>query len=177
MQPVQWQSIKNYSRVDFAYPDNLDHSIIAALDQFTAQTGLHAKILDDYRSYTASNPNSRHAFGDAVDVYFPGQDSLRVLAAAENSGLFDGIGVYLNERNAVSFHFDKRGSKARWGAFVEPVESTAGIVERRNEYTTLDAVVQKIQNLTGQVIQVVKKNPAVTAAVVVIVALMLLSKR
>lgn len=175
MQPVNWSAIRNYTRSDFAYPDKLDNSIIAALDRFTISTGFKAKILDDYRAYTVGNPNSRHAFGDAVDVYFPGADSLAVLAAAENSGLFDGLGIYLNDRQAVSFHFDKRGSKARWGAFVGPAQGAAG--ERSNTYTTLQAVVDKVQQLTGQVYELVKKNPIPAAALVIVLALLWLSKK
>lgn len=175
MQPVQWSTISNYSRQDFAYPDKLDNSIIQALDTFTSSTGFQAKILDDYRQYTAGNPNSRHAYGDAVDVYFPGYDSLKVLAAAESSGLFDGLGVYLNERNGVSFHFDKRGTKARWGAFVGPAQGATG--ERANTYTTLQAVVDKIGQVTGQLYETVKKNPTPAAALVIVLALLWLSKR
>lgn len=174
MQPVQWSNVRNYSRVDFAYPDKLDNSIVAALDRFTATTGFKAKILDDFRAYTAGNPNSRHAWGDAVDVYFPGADSLAVLAAAESSGLFDGLGIYLNERGAVSFHFDKRGSRARWGAFVGPAQSETG--DRSNTYTTLQAVVDRVQRLTGQVVETVKKNPTI-AALVVVLGLLWLAKR
>lgn len=157
--PINWNSVQNYKRSDFAYPDKLQLSIVDSLDRFTSQTGLKAQILDDYRAYTPGNPDSRHAHGDALDLFFPGKDPLGVLAAAEGSGLFDGIGIYLNERGAVSFHFDKRGSRARWGSLITPELTAAGEPIRKNNYTTLEAVVAKISELTGRAIETVKKNP------------------
>jgi hypothetical protein len=149
--PVSWLSITHYFREDFTYPGRLDHSIVAALDRFTNIVGCKALILDDWRPYDEKNPNSRHAFGDALDVVFPGIDPLKILALAKSSGLFDGIGIYLNERNAVSFHFDKRGTSASWGAFIQPaVDSETGKAIRQNVYVTMADVVGKIETFAGR---------------------------
>lgn len=174
---IDWKNLKNYSRSDFAYPDKLQDSIVSALDLFTSQTGLKAVILDDYRPYDPSNPNSRHGFGDALDLFFAGKDPLAVLAAAENSGRFDGIGIYLNEKGAASFHFDKRGSKARWGSFVTSERSSTGEEIRKNNYTTLEAVVAKIGELTGRALETVKKNPVPILLTLAAIVLLMSSKR
>lgn len=170
---INWESVKNYKRSEFSAPDLLQNSIIDSLDLFTSQTGLKAQILDDYRAYTPGNPDSRHAHGDALDLFFPGKDPLGVLAAAENSGLFDGIGIYLNERGAVSFHFDKRGYKARWGSLITPEISGSGQVIRKNNYTTLEAVVAKVGELTGRAVETVKKNPILIFAALGILLLLM----
>ena len=168
--PVSWLGLAHYFREDFTYPDRLDHSIVAALDRFTALVGQKALILSDWRPYDEKNPNSRHAFGDALDVVFPGIDPLKVLPLAQSSGLFDGIGIYLNERNAVSFHFDKRGHSASWGAFIKPaVDPVTGKAIRENVYVTMADVVEKIETLAGRVYgataeMVKKKNDSDSAA-------------
>jgi len=161
--PVSWLSITHYFREDFTYPDRIDHSIVAALDRFTNTVGIKALILDDWRPFDAKNPSSRHNVGDALDVVFRGIDPLKILALAKSSGLFDGIGIYLNERNAASFHFDKRGQSASWGAFIQPsVAPDTGKVIRENIYVTMAEVVRRIETLAGRVVgattELVKKK-------------------
>lgn len=180
--PVQWPTIRNYQQSDFSFPDKLEHSIIAALDRFTDLIGRKGAILSDYRAFTAGNPNSRHGKGDAVDVAFTGADPVAILQAAENSGLFDGIGIYLNERGAVSFHFDKRGTRARWGALIAPVtDPDTGVVSRVNSYTTLDAVLDKVKALASAGVEVVtetvKKKPILVVIGLALIILLLSRKQ
>jgi hypothetical protein len=119
---------------------------VQALDAFIGIVKIRPDILSDYRPWTASNPNSQHAKGLAIDVAFGALNPLDTLAAAESSGLFDGIGIYRNEKGAVSFHFDKRGSKARWGGIIShPVDPDTGKTTKRIDYVTIQAVIDLIK--------------------------------
>lgn len=170
MNSSQWQTIKNFTPGDFNHPDKIELSIVSALDKFTTLIGVKPDVLSDVRDLDPARPGSQHPKGTAVDVYFPGLDSMRVLDDAEQSGLFDGIGLYVNERGVISFHFDTRGERARWGALITPGTSQSGAPVRNYEYTTLD-----------RVIEFVKKKPEVIAgagiAVLLFLALLLIPKR
>lgn len=137
----EWQSLKHFSPANVPESDKLQFSILKALDDFTERFGVAPLFLDTWRPYKAGSP-VWHNSGIAVDVSYPNRDPLQVLQAAESSGLFDGIGIYRNEAGAVSFHFDKRGYRARWGAEIthEPDPST-GLSVQKNAYTTLENIV------------------------------------
>lgn len=189
---MEADKLLNYQPNDFLHPDKLTPGILQALDRFAEIVGQKGTILSDWRPYDPENPNSRHNFGDAIDITYPGADPLEVLRLAQDSGLFDGIGIYLNENKATSFHFDKRGHAARWGALITPaVDPDTGQTFRKYEYTTLDrvvdrvkaglsSVVQAVAEVGGQIveatgeaaggaIQYVKKKPTTTAVVLLLV--------
>lgn len=144
--PLEWAALSFLKKTDFQSPDQLQLSIVNALDTFIGQLKLKPDILSDYRPWTASNPNSQHSRGLAIDVAFGALNPLDTLAAAEKSGLFDGIGIYRNEKGAISFHFDKRGSKARWGGIItHPLDPDTGQTSKQIEYVSLQAVIDLIK--------------------------------
>jgi hypothetical protein len=146
MTPLEWAQLSFLKRSDFSSPDNLQLSIVKALDTFIGQLKVKPDILSDYRPWTASNPNSQHSRGLAIDVAFGALNPLDTLSAAEKSGLFDGIGIYRNEKGAISFHFDKRGSKARWGGVItHPVDPDTGKTSKQIDYVSLQAVIDLIK--------------------------------
>ena len=98
-------------------------------------------ILSDYRE----GDKGQHGLGKAVDVYWPDLDPLEVLEYVMGLNIFGGIGIYLNEKGAVSFHFDIRshkadGSIATWGCFITHPNG-----KKCMNYTTMDAVVKRIK--------------------------------
>lgn len=136
-----WLTIKNFSPATIPDSEKMDISIVKALDAFTSAYGVAPVFIDTWRPFVAGNP-VWHNQGIAVDVAYPGRDPLDVLQAAESSGLFDGIGIYRNELGAVSFHFDKRGYRARWGAEItHKVDPATGKTVQNNAYTTLESIV------------------------------------
>lgn len=183
----------NYESTDFNYPEKLNPELLRALDRFTETIGRKGTILSDWRDYDPVNPNSKHFTGDAIDVTFPGTDSVAILHAAQESGLFDGIGIYLNEVGAVSFHFDKRKHPARWGAFITPaVDPDTGESFRKYEYTTLDrvldrvtlgltSIVEAVAETGGEaietVVEEVKKKPTTALVLVLLGVALLLSRK
>jgi len=144
--PLEWAQLSFLKRTDFVSPDKLELSIVKALDGFIDVMKLKPDILSDYRAWTASNPNSQHSRGLAIDVAFGALNPLDTLAAAEKSRLFDGIGIYRNEKGAVSFHFDKRGSQARWGGVItHSADPDTGKAVKIIEYVSLQAVIDLIK--------------------------------
>ena len=120
MASTNWNSLKMLDRRAFNYPDSMHDSILTSLDLFSLQIDSVPLMLDDYRP---GDPR-QHGLGRAVDVTYPDRDSLFVWNAALDSQLFSGLGIYLNEAGAVSFHFDTRVDRtgenpARWGSFIE----------------------------------------------------------
>jgi len=123
MKLSDWQIVKNLESSDFKYPEALELSIVRALDGFINIIGSKPVVLSDYRTYDPKNPNSQHARGKAVDTTWPGADPVVVWEKALASGLFGGLGVYINPEKAVSFHFDTRPKKAdgsvyKWGGII-----------------------------------------------------------
>jgi hypothetical protein len=135
---VNWSDsqLRFFKPTDFRFPDKLEHDTVLSLDYFSQIIGTKAVVISDWRSYDEANPNSQHPLGKAVDVVFPEQtDSEYVYNEALASGLFGGVGIYVNEYGAVSFHLDVRSELATWGG----VYSQVGM-ERAVRYTTADAV-------------------------------------
>lgn len=137
---VNWSDIVLFTPDDFRFPDKLEHDIVNALDAFCLMIGTKAVVISDWRFYNEANPNSQHPLGKAVDVVFPGRtDSAYIYNQALESGLFGGVGIYTNERNAQSFHLDTRSELATWGGIYSQVGA-----ERAVRYTTADAVLALI---------------------------------
>lgn len=166
----QWQSLKHFSPANVPDSDKLEFSILKALDDFTSRLGTFPQFIDTWRPFKSGSP-VWHNSGIAVDVAYPGMDPLQVLQAAESSGLFDGVGIYRNEAGAVSFHFDKRGYRARWGAEItHSVDPDTGRSVQSNAYTTLENIVALLT----------KKKVLLTGGglvVILAVLLLLLKKR
>lgn len=140
----QWMQIKNFTPADIPDSDKMQFSIVQALDRFTDRLGVKPVFLDTWRPAQAGAP-VWHNSGIAVDVAYYSVNPLGVLQEAESSGLFDGIGIYRNEAGAVSFHFDKRGYRARWGAEITHViDPDTNKTVQKNAYTTLENIVALI---------------------------------
>lgn len=146
----QWSLLRYYRPGDFRHPDNLDFSVVNALDILTANLGVKAQILSDWRQFSPERPGSQHPLGRAIDVTWPGLDTLKTLQAIKSSRLFTGFGLYRNEKGAHSFHLDTRTDRdpmapATWGALIyrQPDPET-GLPVRATEYTSLDHIVRFI---------------------------------
>ena len=145
----------------FRYPEKMNVQIINALDQFVGQVGSKPQILSDYRP----NDPRQHGIGNAVDTVWNGVDPLGVWNKALASQLFSGLGIYINEKNIVSFHFDVRPDRhpsnpAIWGdkiAYVyDPILKDH---VRRDEYTTASTI-----------IDILKKNSLIAIAAILLFA-------
>jgi len=147
----QWASLRWYRKSDFSHPDNLDWSVVTALDQLSTKLGQKATVLSDYRPTDTKFPNSQHLVGRAIDVSFPGLDSLQVLGVIRSSRLFSGFGLYTNDQNVQSFHVDTRTARtvdnpATWG---DVIDHSTG--KRVDSYTSLDAVINLVKKNAGTI--------------------------
>lgn len=144
----QWRSLLYLKTTDFSYPNNLDFSIVQALDRFISKVGGRPQILDDYRPMAS---DSQHSVGRAIDAYWPGFDALQINDKAIQSHLFSGIGIYVNDAGVASHHFDTRidrntSSPAIWGGVItHPLNTNTGTHERLTEYTTMEKVLDMIK--------------------------------
>lgn len=156
----QWAGFRDVKRAWFKYPDQMEFSIVSALDRFIGLLGSEPIVLSDYRP----NDPKQHGRGLAADTIWPSEpDPLRVWELARASKLFTGLGVYLNDSGKVSFHFDRRTDRtpddpALWGDFIShPFDPDLDDFVRVDDYTTADAVLAVLE----------KKSPALTLVVVV----------
>jgi len=147
----QWDNLLHLQPSYFQYPNEMDFSIVSALDRFIELAGSMPLNLSDYRP---GDPR-QHGLGRAIDTTWPNRDPLEIWNLARQSHLFSGLGIYLNDRGVVSFHFDTRADRAPddpalWGDFITHSfdESTNSNV-RQDEYT-----------IAASVIDVIKKNKA-----------------
>jgi len=107
-------------------------------------------ILDDYRP---GDPR-QHGQGTAIDTTWPGADPVGLYNLAVGSRLFNGIGIYLNEKEQVSFHFDTRADRtpdnpALWGDFITyPYNPDTKTHVRRDEYTSAQMVIDVLKKKT-----------------------------
>lgn len=147
----QWNLLKHYRPGDFRHPDKLDFSVVNFLDILTANLGLKAQILSDWRPFSPERPGSQHPLGRAVDVTWPGLDTLKTLQVIKSSRLFTGFGLYRNEKGAYSFHLDTRTDRdpmtpATWGALIyRQPNPKGGEPIRTTEYTSLDHLVRFVK--------------------------------
>lgn len=145
---AEWSSLIYLEPSDFKRPDGLQFSIVRALDRFIGKIGSRPEVLSDYRP---DDPLT-HGDGLAVDTFWPGVDSLRVYNKAINFPAFNGVGVYINELGAVSFHFDTRSKTIRteepdrWGGVItHPLNTATGQYVRRTEYVAASTVLDMIK--------------------------------
>jgi len=133
----------------FKYPDHLDFSVVWALDSFIRDylKGAPVVILSDYRP---GDPK-QHGLGRAVDFTVPGMDSLSVWTSLRAARLFSGLGIYLNDLGAVSFHVDTRldvsvNTPDTWGDFItHPFDPDLGEHVRKDQYTTAELVIATVK--------------------------------
>jgi len=142
-----WQLIKNFEPTEFDNPEKMELSIVGALDRLVSILNIKPVILSDYRPFNPDKPNSQHAYGKAIDVTWPDADSVSIYDKAVNSGLFGGVGVYVNEKGYVSFHLDSRpkkadGSIATWGGVI-----TRPSGQKKIEYTGASVVLNMIPKI------------------------------
>jgi hypothetical protein len=139
----QWKSLLYFRPSDFKKPEGLRFSIVSALNRFVGQIGSRPVILSDYRP---GDPKT-HGQGMAIDTSWPGVDPLVVHKKAMANPEFGGVGVYVNELGAASFHFDTRQTTIRdygpdrWGGIItHPLDAATGEHVRRTEYVGANIV-------------------------------------
>jgi hypothetical protein len=150
MAAVDWKTLLYLKPADFHFPDRLQSSVVVALDRFIGQIGSRPVILSDYRP-DDYHPAGQHGQGLAIDTTWPGHEPLDIWSKAVSCRLFSGLGIYVNEVGAVSFHFDNRldrlvNDPALWGAVItHPLDRYSGQHLQLNEYTTADVIVDIIK--------------------------------
>lgn len=145
----QWSSLVHLGPSDFQRPDGLQYGIVKALDQFISRIGSKPVILSDYRP---GDPKE-HGHGLAIDTTWPGQDALYIRSQAMNNWPnFTGVGLYINEQGAVSFHFDqrqdtiRRSAPDRWGGIItHPFDEATGAHKKIIDYVGMDVVVDLVK--------------------------------
>jgi hypothetical protein len=152
---AEWNSLIYLKPEDFSgkNPDGLRFSILQKLDRFIHTVGSRPVILSAYRP---GDPKA-HGYGEAIDTTWPGQDPLKINQMALDSGLFKGVGIYVNEIGAASHHFDDWDKRtgtdpATWGGIItHPIDSTSGQHVRVTQYVTMTDVVTIIKKKLWQV--------------------------
>lgn len=144
----QWNSLLHLKPSDFKKPDGLHLSIVTALDQFIGHIGSRPIILSDHRP----GDTRTHGEGRAIDTAWPGVDSELLYAEALKFPLFKGIGIYINEQGATSFHFDTRTATQRdygpdrWGGVIShPLDSRTGENVRQTAYVAAETVLSMVK--------------------------------
>ncbi len=144
---AQWNSLLYLKRSDFRYPDAMQPEPVQFLDQLTGIIGSRPQILSDYRP---GDPR-QHGQGKAIDTAWPGQDSERILNAIRTQKVWCGIGIYINDQGAVSFHTDTRSDRhpenpATWGGLIShPFDANTGQNKKVIDYTTLARVLDVVK--------------------------------
>jgi len=147
MNSHEWESLIHLKPSMFQYPDKVKFSVVHALDQFVGIIGSKPVIISDYRP---GDPK-QHGKGLAIDTVWSGIDALTLWGKAIGSKLFNGLGIYLNEKGAISFHFDKRTERtpdnpARWGCFItHPYDPETATHVRADEYTTAEIIISELK--------------------------------
>lgn len=125
----------------YHYPDKVDDRAKRYLDVLIYVLNAEPIILSDFRE---GDPKE-HGKGHAIDTTWPTVPPLHVLEVSKDLNLWGGLGIYINEIGAASFHHDIRphkpdGSIAKWGCLITPGES-----KRNYNYTTMERVVEMIK--------------------------------
>lgn len=144
---TQWAGLINLKPSMFSGPQGMQPAILLIFDRFVSMVGSQPVILSDYRP---NDSDSQHRFGLAIDAYWPGKDPLSIWNLARGAGLFSGLGIYLNDKNVVSFHFDARTDRtpekpALWGDFISHENG-----QRKDNYTTAEAVLNVLGNVSSK---------------------------
>lgn len=128
----EWESMLHLFPTDFEHPEHMQFAIVKALDDFIGIIKSKPTILSDYREPKPYEDESQHHYGLAVDLTWPHLDPVEVWNTARAARLFTGLGIYKNEQDAVSFHFDRRRDRtvddpALWsGDIIHPYDPDLG---------------------------------------------------
>lgn len=147
MNPADWGTLLYLKASDFKTPSKLDASIARALDRFIGIIGARPTIISDYRE----GDTGQHGKGRAIDTTWPGISGQTINTKALASGLFTGIGVYVNEVGAVSHHFDTRidrtpANPATWGGVItHPIDGATMEHVKKIEYISMAEVLDMIK--------------------------------
>ncbi len=149
--PEQWKSLLHLKAGDFAHADQMQWSIVRALDLFISIVKTRPVILSDFR---LGDPR-QHGRGTAVDTTWPGANPLDINRRALGANLFSGIGLYVNEAGVVSHHFDTRidrtpAKPATWGGVIEhPYNEETKKTDKTISYVGLSQVVDLVKKNLG----------------------------
>lgn len=149
---AQWNSLLWLKPTHFKNSDKLTWPVVRNLDAVISKIGSRPVILSDWRPYeTERGGIQQHFEGTAIDHVWPGQDPLFVWQVLRDSNLFTGLGIYINEVGAVSFHTDNRTGRtvtnpALWGNFIEyPFDPAQGKNVRKDNYVGAELVIDAIK--------------------------------
>ena len=124
---TNWSDIEFFKPSEFNYPDKVNKFLIHRLDEFRRAIKHPIIIHSDYRP----GDGGYHGSGDAVDIHVKGIPLIYAYVMAEQSGLFNGIGLYPCWNNP-GLHLDIRPNRARWGTWDKAPQP--------NGYVALDSV-------------------------------------
>lgn len=147
----QFKNLLYLTPDQFKHPENMDISVLTGLDRLILKVGSKPVIISDYRP----GDTGQHGLGTAIDTVWPGIDPLGVWSLAKDSQFFSGLGVYVNDKNAVSFHFDTRIDRSRlnpalWGDFITyPFDPQKGEHVRKDDYVGADLVIDFVKKNVG----------------------------
>lgn len=147
----QWASLLHLLPTDFEHPEKMEWSIVKALDDFIGILRSKPSIISDYREPQRGEKESQHHHGRAVDCVWPSLDPLQVGDTARSARLFNGLGIYKNEQDAVSFHFDTREERdvhdpALWsGDITHPYDAELGTHIKVITYYAWSVVVEYLK--------------------------------
>ena len=156
-------ALKKLRPEQFQNPGAMKASILIAFDRFLVRLGLPAQILSEYRP----GADGQHGKGRAIDFIVPNADPLFIWQMIKSAGVFTGIGIYLNDKDYVSFHVDTRTDRttsdpAEWGNFVMHPADGAGRETRVDNYVA-----------SGPIVAMIQKKEAIGAMFVAAIGLML----
>lgn len=123
----------------FEYPVQIHEDTLRAFNEFVGiLANADIRVLSDYRP---GDPR-QHGQGRAIDFEVPNIEPLYVWELLRKARLFSGRGIYLSDKNAVSFHVDTRTDRtvddpAIWGDVItHGVDPETGLEVRTDHYTT-----------------------------------------
>jgi hypothetical protein len=148
--PQQWHSLLYLTPSFFKYPDRMAFAVVAGLDRLIQLVGSMPVWLDDYR-FHSDNPDSQHLTGRAIDVTWPDRDPLEVWDIVQKARIFSGLGLYANEQDVASFHFDTRPDRtvtkpALWGGRIShPFNPDTGAPVKQIDYVGAGVILEQLK--------------------------------
>lgn len=147
MAQAYFETLLHLAPSDFQYPERLVPDVVIKLDQVCTLLGRRPVVLSDFRP----GDSGQHGLGRAIDTTWPGLDPMLVWDTLRRVKMFSGLGVYINEKGAASFHTDTRTDRsadapALWGGLISrPVDPDSGQVIRRTEYVAASIVLDMLK--------------------------------
>lgn len=121
--------------------NKIDERLIRYLELASLIMASEPIVLDDYRK----NDPKEHGKGNAVDTVWPELKPLFVLDTILQMNLFGGVGIYVNEKNFVSFHFDIRPHKPNGGVATWYGKITYPNGKKHIEYLAMSLGIERIK--------------------------------